>query len=390
MQAKQPLRARQEGTDRFMPRRKPISIQQGKMAGSFDYSTRINYQSALCQALWGQTREAIVSQPILYDFTYTAQLTTASSYVLTATQIHNLDDDAFLVADYYCHPLCWGSRPFMGVNHADESNQSQPINTALACNDSNLVSCKDNGLMEIVDINTMKVARNLHSSLPDNVYYTCAINHGDVFFMSSIGTQELHKFDLREQQPTLLYTIGSIGNTIVSTAFNPNNNTFALNTTMGTHIYDWRMQNNRLLYKGHSSLGKAVSFAPDNTHIVTGGGSKDGTLQVWNINTGETLAKKSIGYQLVSAHWIDNNNIFTTEGYLSSRVACWSLGNDSLQLNDASTETHSDRLMFCAQNPKAPTKFITASPTSIGFWSTSKKKPVTKKKDDEFKHSVIR
>lgn len=63
------------------------------------------------------------------------------------------------------------------------------------------------------------------------------------------------------------------------------NKHFPVDTTIS--IWDLRTQNKRRILQGHSNWITSITFSPDNRYLASG--SMDGTIRIWNTETGEAL-----------------------------------------------------------------------------------------------------
>lgn len=90
------------------------------------------------------------------------------------------------------------------------------------------------------------------------------------------------------QEPSVLHILGKVNTSTLDVAFSPDGHLLAVGSFKeGVHI--WRIADKTLMYSlGDQSAGSVV-FSPDSQLLVTAGGGKGGTVDVWRLSDGTLL-----------------------------------------------------------------------------------------------------
>ncbi|KAK8841883.1 hypothetical protein M9Y10_026835 [Tritrichomonas musculus] len=110
-----------------------------------------------------------------------------------------------------------------------------------------------------------------------------------------------------------------------------NPNIFAVSSNdSSVKIFDLRnLESSISRYTEHNSAVKALAFSPiDENVIITGGGTLDKTIRMWNIFNCETYRTINTNSQVCNLYWNkDYNEIISTHGFSQNHIAIWK-GND--------------------------------------------------------------
>jgi len=137
----------------------------------------------------------------------------------------------------------------------------------------------------------------------------------------------------------------------------------------------------------HKSAVKALSWCPGISHkFVSGGGTNDKTIKIWNLNKNTDdsksclLTSKDTNEQVCFVNWseINPNEIISTHGYSGNSINVWRLHSqkednnnkhDIEILNTKKWTGHQNRILHAIMNSYGD-KLITGCPNeSIRFWN---------------------
>jgi WD40 repeat protein len=135
-------------------------------------------------------------------------------------------------------------------------------------------------------------------------------------------------------------------------------------------IWDLRMFNMEKplrIYEGHEAAVRAVAWSPNARDvIVTGGGTADKSIKMWNIDSGETLHNVDTGSQVCNLYWnMEYNEIMSSHGYSQNQLALWK-GTDLLPI--ASFHQHKQRVLYMCVSPDGTTVATAAANDSFQVW----------------------
>jgi len=101
--------------------------------------------------------------------------------------------------------------------------------------------------------------------------------------------------------------------------------------------------------------------------IVTGGGTADKTIRLWNTTTGETVRAVDTGSQVCNLYWnAEYNEIVSTHGFSQNQIALWK-GADLAPV--ASFHTHKQRVLFMCASSDGTTIAIDAPDDAMQVWA---------------------
>lgn len=133
-------------------------------------------------------------------------------------------------------------------------------------------------------------------------------------------------------------------------------------------IWDLRnLQKPKTVFSQHEAAVKAVSWSPSQRGvIVTGGGTSDRTIKMWNSDTGEVMNTVQTGSQVCNLFWNDSyNEIVSTHGFSQNHIALWR-GTDLGPL--ASFHTHRERVLYMTAAPSGGNIATAAPGDNIQVW----------------------
>lgn len=121
-------------------------------------------------------------------------------------------------------------------------------------------------------------------------------------------------------------------------------------------------------FQEHQAAIRALAFSPTSPNIiVTGGGTSDKTIKMWDINSGDTIYSIDTGSQVCNLFWNEEyNEIFSTHGFSQNHLALWR-GFDLSSI--AQFYEHKQRVLYMTPSPDG-TKVATAAPNDgIQIWT---------------------
>jgi WD40 repeat protein len=100
--------------------------------------------------------------------------------------------------------------------------------------------------------------------------------------------------------------------------------------------------------------------------IVTGGGTADKALRMWNTTSGETIKKMETGSQVCNVFWnAAYNEVLSSHGFSQNHLALWK-GTDLAPI--ASFHQHKERVLFMAASPDGSTVATAAPGDALHIW----------------------
>ena len=123
-----------------------------------------------------------------------------------------------------------------------------------------------------------------------------------------------------------------------------------------------------ITYSEHEAAIRACVWSPAaNDIIVTGGGTADKRIKMWNTTTGETIKSVDTGSQVCNLYWNEEyNEIVSTHGFSQNHICLWKASDLSPV---ASFHTHRQRVLFMCASPDG-TAIATAAPEdNLQIWN---------------------
>jgi WD40 repeat protein len=121
------------------------------------------------------------------------------------------------------------------------------------------------------------------------------------------------------------------------------------------------------IYSEHEAAVRAMTWSPSVSDvIVTGGGTADKCIRMWNITTGENVKVVDTGSQVCNLYWnLEYNEILSSHGYSQNQLALWK-GNDLAPI--ASFHQHKQRVLYMCVSPDGSTVATAAANDSFQIW----------------------
>ncbi|KAF5337548.1 hypothetical protein D9758_016665 [Tetrapyrgos nigripes] len=169
-----------------------------------------------------------------------------------------------------------------------------------------------------------------------------------------------------------IFTANSHVNSI---ALSPNGQRVVSGSQDGTvHIWNVETGEEEQKLKGHSNQVTSVAFSPDGWQVVSG--SFDGTVRIWNVETGEEEWKKH-------SSWVDSHVV---SGCHDRTVYIWNVktGEEGQKLKGHSSEVNS-----VAFSPDGRRAVSGSNDKTVRIWNVETGEEEWKKKHSSWANSVV-
>ena len=222
------------------------------------------------------------------------------------------------------------------------------------------------GIVDILDVNSLKTQQyRVHRSRIGVIEWA-----GSTFFTGSRDRQiklvdprlKTTKIWLTSHQQEVCGLKLNCNQTLLASGGNDNIMT----------IYDSRVQRYPInVIKKHSAAVKALSWSPVHPYsIISGGGTADRTIKMWDISAREPVVLRSIDTQsqVCNLHWTRANQIISTHGYSQndSRILSESL------LPKTINRGHKNRIIHFAMSSNEEYYLTGSSDNVLNIWKTGK------------------
>jgi len=144
-------------------------------------------------------------------------------------------------------------------------------------------------------------------------------------------------------------------------------------------IWDLRKASELFVSTKHTAAVKAIDWSPHKHNLVlSGGGTHDQTIKVWNTHTCGLMSSIDSGSQVCAIKFSPNVNEFVSaHGYSQNHVNVWSL-NQGECTKFAVLQGHSSRVLYLAVSPDGRNVVTGAGDESLRFWDVFPTKPAPK------------
>ena len=265
-------------------------------------------------------------------------------------------------SDFYVSPLDWSKSQRIGFavsgrllfinpkNNEIQYAKHSPANaTAVKYNNDGTyvaIGCSD-GKLELYSILNQKVDSSYQISESTVLVSDWAENT----IISGCKDRLFSVLDTRENEPMIYQNVHA--EEICGTKFSPFNKNIIVTSSNDCSVKIWDLRNIEnpiTTYMEHVAAIRALAFSPKSENIiVTGGGTSDKNIKMWDINTGETISSIDTGSQVCNLFWNEEyNEIFSTHGFSQNHLALWK-GSDLSPI--AQFFEHKQRVLFMTASP---------------------------------------
>ena len=281
-------------------------------------------------------------------------------------------------SNFYSNPLDWSSKDIIGVVQDKKiilyssrpwkivynDFQLQDTTSIKFSNCGNFLNIGSNdGVLRVFDIEA-KIINYMASNIE---YPITFIDTNDKLIISGHTNGGYTLLDIRSDDEIIKF--GEFDcNAISAIKFSPNQTNFiSCSESAIAKIWDIRnLEKSILDYKGHISAIRALDWCPyDSNIIVTGGGTGDRTIQLWNTINGEIIIKKWTGSQVCNIFWNNNyKELVSTHGFGDCSISLWK--SDDLS-NVQSYYVNKNRVLFASISPDK-SKLLSVAPEELGMF----------------------
>lgn len=280
-------------------------------------------------------------------------------------------------SDFYVHPIDWSKKNQICVSMDNvvyffSSNCKNPkqiitnIELASSCGysvdgDSVIIGTRY-GILYNVDTKTFQIDSVLGVS--DNTISVIKNTGNNTLVGDHDGL--VLRFDQR--CPSHMDAITAHESEVCNIAVNPNGIHFATGSNENT-VKIWDLRNlcqPYSCYYEHSAAVRAIAFSPVNENmIVTGGGTTDKSIRIWDINSCQTVRYIQTGSQVCNLIWNEQyDTIFSTHGFCQNSICLWS---SQLKMI-SSIRKHKNRVLYACSSPES-THILTGAPSDkVYIW----------------------
>ncbi|EAR83130.2 cell cycle switch protein CCS52A (macronuclear) [Tetrahymena thermophila SB210] len=151
------------------------------------------------------------------------------------------------------------------------------------------------------------------------------------------------------------------------------------------NLFVWNMHSSSPIIKlqSHTAAVKALSWSPhQHGLLISGGGSLDRTIRIWNTITREQIKCIDTGSQVCNLQFCKNRNEFvSTHGYSENQIIIWNYPDlDKL----AVLTGHTQRVLHLAMSPDGDTIASGAGDETLRFWNIND----SQSKEHEIQNSI--
>lgn len=180
-----------------------------------------------------------------------------------------------------------------------------------------LILGSSSGILTYVDLNTLKSTNHLYHRGRISCFSSFENN-----IITGSRDRKTKIIDARTKMPVLSYSFHS--QEVCGVSINIENRYLASGGNDNRiFVVDPRNISKSLAkYEDHKAAVKALSWSTSRTStFVSGGGTADKTMKVWDINANVPL-QRSINYdsQICNLKWLNNNKILSTFGYSNDDI----------------------------------------------------------------------
>lgn len=292
--------------------------------------------------------------------------------------------------DFYLHLLDWSANDFLAVGleksiYIWEGKSSKVIN--LHNYESEVISSVSwlgnqtllavglySGLIEIWDPEVNKVIHR-YSEHSDRIGVIAPMHKSNPnIFSTGSQDKQILSFDLREKASFAKSLAHS--QEICGLKWSPDDRLLASGGN-DNKLLIWNLKKigNECEKKinAHTSAIKAIDWSPTKFgFLLTGGGTQDRTIKLWNTQTMKLVESIDTASQVCNIAFAKNSNEFvSTHGYSDNLILVWDA--DKMEVK-ASLKGHKDRVIFLSVGPDGEKIVTGAGDETIRFWDVFENK----------------
>ncbi|KAH9330495.1 hypothetical protein KI387_002603, partial [Taxus chinensis] len=155
------------------------------------------------------------------------------------------------------------------------------------------------------------------------------------------------------------------------------------------HIWDNRRTEYLHRFDAHHAAVNALAWSPFQSNLlVSGGGTTDRCIKMWNTHTGACLNSIDTGSQVCALLWSKHQReLLSSHGYAHNQLTLWKYPS---MPKIADLSAHTSRVLYLSQSPDGYTVASAAGDETLRLWqvfgSADAPKTISTSKDIAFKH----
>ena len=293
-------------------------------------------------------------------------------------------DAPSLKDDFYLHLLHWSSKDQLAVG-LDKSlyiweSKNASVNLLSSLEDEYLSSVcwtldgerllvgTSGGKVNIWDVEKAKCLTTYHHHT-ERVGVVTTMNMNSNIFSSGSQDKLIYTYDLRVN-PESTPVSKMVGHTqeVCGLKWSGNDSLLASGGNDNKLLlWSGNKMNLEKKLKSHTSAVKALAWSPHKFGcLISGGGTQDRTIKIWNTNTMKLTESIDTSSQVCNIAFSKHTHEFvTTHGYSDNLILVWD--SDTLDVK-ATLKGHKDRVIYLSTGPDLQKIVTGAGDETIRFW----------------------
>lgn len=139
-------------------------------------------------------------------------------------------------------------------------------------------------------------------------------------------------------------------------------------------VWDINMAKARFNLQGHKGAVKALAWCPwQRNLLITGGGTSDKTMRMWNIETGKCINSLNTDSQVCAIICNpEQREIVSSHGYSENQLSIWKVDKSSMNYINCQKVMelygHTQRVLHMSLSPDASTVCTASADETLRFW----------------------
>ena len=287
--------------------------------------------------------------------------------------------------DFYLHLLDWSKKDILAVgldnilyawngtnmtvsqiSSLDSSEGEYYSSVSWTKDSSKLLVGTSSGTIEVYDVETLKKINEI-KAISDRIDVIAPMNISyDVFSFGSQDSQ-IKSYDLRETSKEIS-TMNGHRQEVCGLKWSLDDRRLASGGNDNKLIIwnNGRSEPEKKLL-GHKSAVKAIDWSPFRFgYLLSGGGSDDRTIKLWNINTMTMIDSIDTSSQVCNLAFSQNSKEFvTTHGYSENYILVWDFEKMDVK---ATLKGHKGRVVYMSVGPDSKRIVTGAGDETLRFW----------------------
>ena len=286
--------------------------------------------------------------------------------------------------DFYLKLVDWSKQNIVAVglenklytwnaNHSNVSFISELENenyySSLTFNNNGqyLISCSNKGNIFMKDLEKEKYERIFKDLSHGRICNICPFNLNPNLFSFGARDYIIKTIDMRSKENPVFNYIGH-EKEICGMKWSADDKRLASggddNLLM---IWDVRKEEPERKFSSHTSAIKAIDWSTYKYgYLISGGGTRDMTLKLWNINNMTLVDSINTSSQICNITFSKISHEFiTTQGYVNNYIYVWDSRNMTIK---ATLKGHKQRVVYMALSPDSRKIVTGAGDETLRFW----------------------